>query len=107
MESERAERLPLLADKSVLGKILEAKTPIAAVDIISGFPCDVALSVIDNLDELTAAFVVAMFRLNALRDDLYALELVPQIEAQKVRGSRGLVYARDKVYRETGYFAGA
>lgn len=114
--TERADRLPLTAKcKKVLKDVLAAESPTAAANIIAlaMHPLEETLSIIDNLDPLTAAFVIATFRGKA--DDhpdpslvcskTWAMELITKADKLRIRGTLGFCHARDQVYRETGYFA--
>lgn len=114
--AERADRLPLTAKcKKVLKDVLRAESPTAAANIIatSKHPVEEVLGIIDNLDQLTAAFVIAVFRERAdgqhpflACSKAWAMELTTKADALRIRGTLGFCYARDKVYRETGRFAG-
>ena len=116
-KAERADRLPLTAKcKKVLKDVLAAKSPTAAANIIATpkRPLEETLGIIDNLDPLTAAFVIAVFRERAdghLHHSLacskaWAMELITKADKLQIRGTLGFCYARDQVYDETGYFAG-
>lgn len=113
---ERADRLPLTAKcEKVLKDVLAAESPTAAANIIATprRPVEEVLSIIDNLDPLTAAFVIAVFRERAdghLHPSLacskaWAMELITKADRLCIRGTFGFCYARDQVYRETGYLA--
>lgn len=112
--TERADRLPLAAQhEHILKKVREAKSLTAAASIVATHPLETALSIIDNLDPLTATFVIEAFHERA-RGRLYpalacretwARELIVKADELRIRGTLGFCHARDQVYRETGYFA--
>ena len=107
---ERAERLPLTVDREVLDLITRADTPNAAAEMVLSYDVEVAVAIIDNLDPLTAAFVVSVLRTWAKSDvfetPVRAGQIIVLGSGLQIRGMNGLCYARDQVYRETGYFAG-
>lgn len=113
-KTERHKRLPLTVDQSVLQKIRMADSPKDAATIVAEYPYDEAVSIIDNLDPLTAAFMIAMFQ-NRSTGDLFSASICPKEYADslllnayelQIRGTLGLCHARDQVYRETGFLAG-
>jgi hypothetical protein len=115
---ERAERLPLTVKcEKALKDVRAAKSPTAAANIIATpkRPLEETLGIIDNLDPLTAAFVIAVFRERAdghLHHPLacskaWAMELITKADRLQIRGTLGLCHARDQVYQETGFFAGS
>lgn len=114
MREERTDRLPLTVDKGVFRRILAADTVEAAASIVASFPRDVAVSIIDNLDPLTAAFLVTVFRCRvhggfsspSICTTAYAESLCSRAKELRIRGTQGLCHARDQVYRDTGFFAG-
>ncbi len=91
---ERSDRLPLTVDREVLLEVVRARTLESAVAIVG------------NLDPLSAAFIVSHLRFLAEKGDNNAKVLVALCDNLHIRGTLGLIYARDKVYHETGYFAG-
>lgn len=111
-KTERHERLPLVVDQGVLQKICMADNPLDAAVIVAQYPYDQAVGIIDNLDPLTAAFVVMLFKKisedssSSLCSKEYADSLLLNAYELKIRGTLGLCHARDQVYRETGFFAG-
>lgn len=106
MREERLERLPLNVGTGVLSEITKAVTIQHAISILVCYGTEDALAIIDNLDQLTAAFILSYIRFQARNGDNDAKKFVARADELHIRGSRGLVYARDKVYRETGFFAG-
>ena len=113
MAEIRTDRLPLTIDPEVLIRITQAKSPVAAVGVFESYSVDVAVSIIDNLDLLTAALIFATLRLQVLYGDVLkycnvekARLIVEKGDKLRIRGSMGLIHARDQVFRETGYFAG-
>lgn len=111
MNTERSKRLLLTVDKSVMQSIRAAESPMDVVSIIAKYPFQDAVCIIDNLDPLTAAFVITMFREQergsafVACNEKYAKSLLAKASRLRIRGTLGLCYARDQVYRETGYFA--
>lgn len=113
---ERADRLPLAAQhEHILRKVRVAQSPTAAANIIATpkRPLEEALAIIDNLDQLTAAFVIMAFReradghlhLSLACSKAWAMELITKADKLQIRGTLGLCHAREQVYRETGYLA--
>lgn len=112
MLQERTERLalPQVAEK-ILKQICLAEDPVKAADLVAGFEVEAAVSLVDNLDQLTAAIVVTVFRFRTLGGSSgyeyrFAKNFVKRAEELQIRGTAGLCYARDLVFRETGYLAG-
>ena len=112
---ERTNRLPLAIGSEVLNKITAAESLKEAGDIVMAHDVEQAVSIIDNLDPLTAAFVlIEVSRLSSLEDCStvirnrmkHAKKILARARELKTRGINGLCYARDQVFRETGYFAG-
>ena len=111
---ERIDRLPMSVSSDVLSNINLAESPGDAASIVLQYDVNEAVSIIDNLDPLTAAFVVFQLqgvrRNNGSREMKKRKELADAILARgrelQIRGMNGLCYARDQVFRETGYFAG-
>ena len=108
---ERTERLPLTVDRKVLHSIVLADNPDDALKILLKHEVDVAVSILDNLDPLTAAFLV--FRMQTkhygggsiMSQDKRRLsgKILERGRELQIRGMNGLCYARDQVYRNMGY----
>lgn len=106
MEEERLERLPLLVDPAVLDEVYKQNDPFVARDIVYAYPVEDAVSIIDNLNQLHAALLFGLINVKAMDGDEHAKAIVTKAEEQRIRGTAGLLYARNKVFRETGFFAG-
>lgn len=107
MNKERTERLPMLADPELFQRLLKNVEPLdVTVQELKKLSVDVAVSIIDNFDQLQAAFLVLRFRIEAQDEDSYAKKLVKKADENNIRGTLGVTYARDRVYQETGFFAG-
>ena len=106
MAEERSVRLPLRVDPAVLVEIHKQDDPFAACKIVLMCSVEDAISIIDNLNQLAAALILGLIRLAAMDGDEHAKTIFIKAEVERVRGSAGLLYARDKVFRETGFFAG-
>jgi hypothetical protein len=114
MAKERPNRLALVVKgrdvNDLLSEIRNAYDPANAADIIANYDIEEAVAIIDNLDQLTAAFMMTVFRFRIQAESgfkyRYAKELVERADELHIRGTAGLCYARDIVYRETGFFAG-
>ena len=74
--------------------------------IVAKFPVDVAVSIIDNLDILTASLIICWFCVEHVRGNQYASALYVKAMELKIRGSLGPVHARNVLYRRTGIWAG-
>ncbi|MDB5254616.1 MAG: hypothetical protein JWL80_682 [Parcubacteria group bacterium] len=108
---ERTERLPLKVPRNVLTRITQCDDPETAAKRVLDFQVEDAVSILDNLDPLTAAFIVAyftQFRVNngstALRMRKYKIDrILHRGRELQIRGMNGLCFARDQIFRETGY----
>lgn len=113
--TEREERLPLLVLREILNTIRSAESPKDAAAIVMLHSVETAVGIIDNLDPLTAAFIVLELRRQSALGGGYseirerrnhAKKILARGKELNIRGMMGLCHARDQVYRETGYFAG-
>ncbi len=64
--------------------------PCSLREYISNHPLDNALAIINELDSLTAMYVLLAFSDKAIKGDLYSRELVTRAAALDVRGSNCL-----------------
>ena len=119
MTAERTERLPLPKVehwKQIKKNICSAASSAVAAFIIAKVVdyneenVEPVMAMIDNLDPLTAAFILTEFRIQEKTAVGYEFRFAQRVVARavelKIRGSAGLCFARDVVYRETGFFAG-
>ena len=105
-EPERSERLPCPVGVDVLKELMQMKEVGSVTAKIFSYKTEEAVAIIDNLDQLAAAIVLADIRILAYCNSPVAKKVVERADELRIRGTAGLIYARDKVYHDTGYFAG-
>lgn len=113
MKKIRSKRLVCPVGKQELREIEDSDHPQQAASIVAGHSIEDAVRIIDNLDPLVAAFVIAMFKLRAQGgttwatcSKTYARKVVARANVRRIRGTLGLCYARDEVYHKTGILVG-
>jgi hypothetical protein len=88
--------------KDIIDRIQNTKAPVEIITILKGFSAEEAVSIIDDLDELNAAFAIAQLRISARFGESWACDVIARADQLQICGTRGLCHARDEVYRQIG-----
>ena len=101
-----------LAKKKILASVTQqvvcANNPVAAVDVVLSYDPIYACALIDQIDQLTAAMILGQMKMELpwVEEDSPKKKLIESILARaeqlQISGTKGILYARNELFRRTG-----